>query len=101
MVRLVLIVALVVVISTGPLRLLDRATRKLVIRLAQKRRAGKAEMHPLAVATGPGDRGDAAVALHLVSALVTIALRSEDHHQARYQNVAGARQGPKQRPVGM
>ena len=32
MVRLVLIVAQVVVVSTGPLRLLDRATRELVKR---------------------------------------------------------------------
>ena len=51
-VRLVLIVAQVVVVSPGPLRLLDRATRKLVKRLAQKLRADEPEMHPLAVTTG-------------------------------------------------
>ena len=66
MVRLVLIVALVVVVSTGPLRLLDRATRKLGKRLAQKLRADEAEMHPLAVAIGLRDGGDAAVA-HCIS----------------------------------
>jgi hypothetical protein len=57
-------------------------------------------MHPLAVAADLRDLGDA-VALHLVNALVAIALRSEGHNQARHQGVAGARQRPKHRPVGV
>src|SRR6185369_10344628 len=101
LVRLVLIVAQVVVVSMGPLRLRDRATRKLVKRLAQKLRADETEMHPLAVATGLRDWGDAAVTLHLVSALVAIPLRAEGHYHAWRQGVAGARQRPKQRPVGV
>ena len=42
LVRLVLIVAQVVAVSTGPLRSLDRAARKLVKRLAQELRADEA-----------------------------------------------------------
>src|SRR4029077_7238638 len=56
-VRPVLIVPQVIVVSAGPLRSLDRAARKLVKRLAQKLRAGKAEMHPFTVATGLRYRG--------------------------------------------
>lgn len=48
-------------------------------------------MHPLANATGRRYPDDAVAALHLISALITIALRSEGHNScARASPVPGS-----------
>src|SRR5262252_5767740 len=56
-------------------------------------------MDPFAFPTGLLDRRDPAVALQLVSTLVTVAVRSESHDQARNQRRTGPRQTSKEAPV--
>src|SRR5262249_57795162 len=91
-VRLVPLLPLMLVVSSGPLRLLDGTAREFVKRLAQKLGAGKAGMDPLAIAAGLGYRGDPAVALHFISALVALPPRSEGYHHPRHQGLARTRQ---------
>src|SRR5215813_15016264 len=100
-VGLVLLLPLMLVVRSRPLRLLDGTAGEFVERLAQKLRADKADMHPLAIAAGLGYRRDPAVALHLVRTLVALPPRSESHNHPRYQGCACTRQRCKQRPVGM
>src|SRR5262249_25243380 len=75
MVRLVLVLAEMLVISFGPLRLPDRMKSKLVKGLPQKRRTSPPEVDPTGLAAGLLHRRNATVALHFEGADVALAAR--------------------------
>src|SRR5215831_3439923 len=101
MMRLLLVAAEVLIVSPRPLGPSDRVSGKFVECLPQKLGAGKTEMDPFGFAAGLLHGRDPAVALHLVSSLVAIALRSEGYDQARDQRGASSRQRCKQPAVGV
>src|SRR5262245_34397290 len=81
------------VVRSRPLRLVDGTACEFVERLAQKLRADKANMDPLAIAAGLGYRRDPAIALHLVRTLIALPPRSESHNHPRHQGCTRTRQG--------
>src|SRR5262249_52408319 len=101
MVRLVLVLAEMLVISFGPLRLPDRMKSKLVKGLPQKRRASPPEVNPTGLAAGLLHGRDATVALHFEGPVLALAMRPQGHDQTRHQYLTRAWQRGGQRTVGM
>src|SRR5215472_17540401 len=95
---LLLVLAQVLVIGLGPLRLPDGVAGKLVKGLPKKLGADKPEMHPFGVATSLLHGGDAAVALHFVSTLIAVTKGPKRYQQTRCQERPGTRQRREQRP---
>src|SRR5215472_5621255 len=82
---LVLVLAEVLVISFGPLRLSDRMKSKLVEGLPQKRGTSPPEVDPTGLAAGLLHGRDATVALHFEGTVVALAMRPQGHDQTRHQ----------------
>src|SRR3990170_1525223 len=85
-------VALHAVVSGGPSALGDRTASKFMKRLPQKVRTRPTPGDALGFAAPPGDRGDAAVGLHVAGRLDALSVGSESGQQPRSQRITGARQ---------
>src|SRR5262245_45854219 len=79
LVRFVLVLAEVLVISFGPLRLPDRMKSKLVKGLPQKCWTSPPEVDPTGLAAGLLHGRDATVALHFQGTVVALAMRPQRH----------------------
>ena len=101
LVRFVLVLAEVLVISFGPLRLPDRMKSKLVKGLPQKRWTSPPKVDPTGLATGLLDGRDATVALHFEGTVVALAMRPQGHDQTRHQYRTRAWQRGEQRTIRM
>src|SRR5262249_39890513 len=101
LIRLVPVLAELLVISFGPLRLPDRMKSTLVKGLPQKRRKSPPEVGPSGLAAGLLHGRDATVALHFKGTVVALAMRSQGHDHTRHQYRTRAWQRGEQRTIVM